>query len=188
MPLAPPVLTQGIAFTFLALTGCALGLSFDLYRALRSVRRMGRLAGDLADGAYGLLAAALVAAGLLGAAWGEVRLYSVLALAAGGSAYFLLASPLVLPAARRGARAAHRLIVGALRLAWRPVRWCGGQAARGARTLAEVSRNLPRRRTPTRGAAEGPAEAPQPPSVPARGRRSTRPRRRGRGPGARPPR
>lgn len=110
---AAPVVAQGTAFVFLMLTGCALGLSFDLYRAACAVRRLPPSVLGAADALYALSAAGIVAAGLLLAAWGEVRLYAVLALSGGTALYYLLASPAVLPAAVWTARAVHRALAAA---------------------------------------------------------------------------
>jgi spore cortex biosynthesis protein YabQ len=116
------VLTQGVAFAVLALTGCAAGLSFDLYRALRGAFPPGRWLGHVLDAAYGLGATLLVATGLLAAAWGEIRLYTLLALGTGGAAYFSLASPTVRPLSLRLARAVARLLHATTRLLQRSVR------------------------------------------------------------------
>lgn len=162
----PPMVTQGVAFAFLALTGTAVGLSFDLYRAMRGVRRWPAAPSVAADVAYGLCAGILVAGGLLAATWGEIRAYTVIALTLGGAGYFMLASPAVLPALRVIMRNFYHLGSRILHRLGRPVRWFAGRSRAACRVLRGGARALGalarRARVPTAAVAD-PTVAPDAP-------------------------
>jgi spore cortex biosynthesis protein YabQ len=120
---------QVYAFLVVVLTGIACSFLFDLYRSWRSLAHPRRLAGDVADLAFGVLATVVVAAGLFLSNWGDLRLYVFLGLVLGAAAYHWLASPVVQPAARRALWAVARLV----RRAWRAAAWPFRAAARAAR-------------------------------------------------------
>jgi len=128
------VSAQATAFVGVALVGAAVGLSYDVHRALWMRRGRPRRWGHLADAAWAASAGGVVGIGLLAAADGEVRLYSALALGTGLWAYFGLASPVVLPVARaavgaaaRAAAASRRALAHAARALRGLVRRAGGR-------------------------------------------------------------
>lgn len=125
---AQPVLAQGMAFVTAALLGVVLGLFADAYRGLRRSVGPGAVAGAILDVAFVLAMMPVVAGGLLLANWGEMRAYPLLGLGGGLAAYFLLASPIVLPASTwsfhtlaTGVRAVGRTALWPVRAARGPV-------------------------------------------------------------------
>lgn len=125
MNLPGPHSLQLQAFAICALAGMALGIAFDLYRAARGASRPGPLLTALGDIVFVAAAAVWVASTLLAAAAGELRLYALVAFAAGIAAYFGLASPVVLPPARALWRTVFRLLQPFARFG----RWLGRTAA-----------------------------------------------------------
>jgi spore cortex biosynthesis protein YabQ len=112
----------------------ALGIAFDLYRAARGASRPGPVLTAVGDVLFIVAAAIWVARVLWLAAWGEPRLYVLVAFATGMAAYFGLASPTVLPPARALWRGLFRL----LRPLVRVVRWFGRMAVALGRALWPV--------------------------------------------------
>ena len=131
----------------MVLTGIAVGLVYDVYRAARRLFRWRGLVGELADLAFWLICAALLVCGLIAASWGAVRYHAVLALLAGLAIYFSLAGSVLGPLWRAGFGGLQRLTggVGAalgrlaaalgrlprprFRLPW-PLPWLPGRKAR----------------------------------------------------------
>jgi hypothetical protein len=166
---ASPLPAQAASFAFLFLTGCVAGIGVDLHRGLLGALRPRRPWRDLADGLCAASAGALLAAGMLAATWGELRLYALLAIAAGLSAYFALASPLLLPATVRSVAVGRRVVRRVARAATR----VGAGAARRA------TRAVHRVRAALRGAFA--LRRSPPPAPPPRQERQRRGRRRGGG-------
>ena len=130
MPSAGPVLTQGITFLIAALTGVALGLGADVYRAALRAWRVRPPVLHVLDVLFVLALLPVCAAGWLAANWGAFRVYGLAALALGGAAYLVLASPYVLPvlealarAAAWAVRTAGRVLFWPVRAAARVLRW-----------------------------------------------------------------
>ena len=135
-------------FLVLVLTGVAWSLCFDAYRAWRSLVKPHGLVSDAGDLAFWLAGALLVAAGLFLGNWGELRLYVFLGLALGGTLYFRLASPVLLPWLRRLLRGGSLACLWLGRQTLRPVRagWRGGRATwRGVRAVLRRGRLAVRR-------------------------------------------
>ena len=149
--MSPPdsLLAQGVAFAVAALTGVALGLMLDGYRALRRALRPARLLGHFLDVALVAGAVPVLAGGMLAANWGELRVYPVLALALGGALYLALASPVLLPVAVWGIRVVVRAVVAVVRAVTAPFR--------AAVTAGGHFANWIRSRSPR--PAEGPPES-----------------------------
>lgn len=87
---------QTVVFLKAVLLGAALGLSYDVLRALRRTLRAGVGATALCDSLFWLLAVCALFVFVLTAAQGEGRGYILLGGAFGGSLYFLTCSPPVL--------------------------------------------------------------------------------------------
>jgi|SRR5690606_18900465 len=81
----------------LALTGVAVALFYDIYRAARRVFRWRGWCGELADLVFWVVSAGILVLGLIAGSWGAVRWYGLLMLGAGAAAYFLLAAPVLSP-------------------------------------------------------------------------------------------
>jgi len=129
-----PVLAQGVAFVVAALTGVALGLGTDGYRAALRAWRPPRALAQALDVAFVASAVPVVAAGLLAADWGAVRVYPLLALLGGFGLYLGLGSPVCLPPITRLARALVTLARGA----WRVGTWPCRRAVVGTWALARA--------------------------------------------------
>ena len=115
-------LTQGVAAVVALLTGVALGLCLDARRALGLAGRPGRLAGHALDVACVAAMTPVLAAGLLLADWGALRLYVLLATGAGLALYLTLGSPVVLPVGVWLLRAIARIVGWTLRAVLWPFR------------------------------------------------------------------
>lgn len=131
MTLPGPHSWQLHAFAVCMLGGIAIGFGFDLYRAARAVGRPGPLVTAVGDVLFTLAAAAWAALVLWEAAWGEPRLYVLVAFVAGLSVYAALASATILPVARACCRGLYRV----LRPIFRAMRWAGTVAAAALRAL-----------------------------------------------------
>jgi len=108
------------AFSVMTLAGMGLGLSFDLYRA---VRYLGRVRGGLSflfDLGYGLAAGVWLAGCLVAANWGQLRWYAFAGVVLGAWAYSYLGSPLVRYVLRTTGRALRRAGRRLARLVIRP--------------------------------------------------------------------
>lgn len=134
MNLPGPHSLQLHVFAVCALAGMALGIAFDLYRAARGTIGPGPVLTAVGDVVFVALAAVGIASTLAIAAAGELRLYALVALAAGVAAYFGLASPVVLPPARAVWRLAFRLLKPLATWA----RWLGRTATALGRRLWPV--------------------------------------------------
>lgn len=88
-------------FAVMMLCGVAVATLYDFYRTMRFVFRWRRLAGELADILFLLVAAALVLAGFVIGTWGVVRSYTILGVLAGVWFYLAVASPFIQPVMRR---------------------------------------------------------------------------------------
>lgn len=97
----------------MVLTGVAVGLVYDVYRAARRLFRWRGILGELADLAFWVICAALLVCGLIAASWGAVRYHAFLALFAGLALYFSLAGPVLGPLWRAGFGGLQRLGGGA---------------------------------------------------------------------------
>lgn len=130
-----PLVVQGVPFAVGALTGVALGLLLDAYRAVCRAFRPARLAHHVLD--VGLVAAALpvVAGGMLAANWGALRVYPLLAFALGATLYLTLASPLLLPAAVWTITRVARWSVAIGRAVAAPIRAVANGCSQAARWL-----------------------------------------------------
>lgn len=107
-------------FAVMAVTGVALGIWYDLYRAARHIFVWRGVAADVQDFLFWVGAAALVLAGLYAGSRVEVRLYVPVGLATGFAFYYFTASP---------------VFVGA----WV---WLFGTAARAARRAGGILKNI----------------------------------------------
>ncbi|HEX6990200.1 MAG TPA: spore cortex biosynthesis protein YabQ [Bacillota bacterium] len=96
-----PLQIQLFTASVLALTGIAVALVYDIYRAARRAFRWRGLVGEVADLAFWVVCAGLLALGLIAGSWGALRWYGFLMIGAGSAAYFLLAAPLLSPLFRR---------------------------------------------------------------------------------------
>lgn len=131
-----PVLIQGVAFVVAGLTGVAVGLGTDVYRALARAARPPRWLAHTLDVGFVLLVVPVLAAGLLAATWGALRVYPIAALLVGFTLYLVLASPVLLPLFEWTAR----VVVGAVRGLWRLSRRVGGWPVRAVRPLVRAVR------------------------------------------------
>jgi spore cortex biosynthesis protein YabQ len=96
------------AFSVMILAGMGLGLSFDVYRA---VRHLGRVRGRLSfllDLGYGLGAGMWLAGCLIVANWGQLRWYALAGAALGVWTHSYLGSPLVRHVLRTTGRTLRR--------------------------------------------------------------------------------
>ena len=100
---------QGSVFLLMCGAGAALGLWYDLVALARRALEAGPLLSLLTDAVLGLGAAALLAAALVAANYGRPRLYMLLAVALGATAYGFGASRPLRALLRRLRRAAARL-------------------------------------------------------------------------------
>ena len=105
-----------VGLTFLCGTG--LGLVFDIWRACRVVWHSGHLATSLGDLLFWFVAAAIVAAVLLFANYGELRGWFLLSSALG----FALYQELISPHVQRPLRRFLRLLFACF---WRLAVWLG---------------------------------------------------------------
>ncbi len=85
-----------MVFIFI-ITGVALGIVFDIYRALIRTGKAKGWKHHVYDLFLWLISAIIVAWGLLLGNWGELRIYVLLAILLGVLFYSQLASPLFLP-------------------------------------------------------------------------------------------
>jgi spore cortex biosynthesis protein YabQ len=83
-------------FLTMIVIGIIIGIIFDFYRALRRQTAVKRIATDLGDVVFSLVAALLVCGGLIYSNNGRVRIYFLLGAGGGFSGYYLLISPLIL--------------------------------------------------------------------------------------------
>jgi spore cortex biosynthesis protein YabQ len=135
-----PLLVQGVAFAVAGLTGVALGLGVDAYRGVLRALTPPRWLRHVLDVLCVALALPPVAAGLLAANWGELRVYPLLGLALGATLYLALGSPVLLPAWTWCLRGLLRLVAAILRnLSW-PVR---APLAAALRQLRHLRRSEP---------------------------------------------
>jgi spore cortex biosynthesis protein YabQ len=105
--------TQLNTFLLITVTGILLGVLFDTYRVLRGVFRPQWLITSVADLLYWLVAAGIAFLALMLGNWGELRFYVFIAMIAGVSVYYRLAS-----------RSVIKLIVSLLKLlvrTWRTI-------------------------------------------------------------------
>jgi|GEM_PF-3844398 len=151
MELQEPVLVQGIAFVVAALTGVAVGMVTDAYRALAQALRPPRPARHALDVLFVVVLTPIVAAGLLASNWGALRVYPLAALALGFGLYLALGSPLVLPFLCWLAAGVVGALTGLGRLAAWPVKRLRAAAARVIRATRQ------RRGGPRGGGTEDPA-------------------------------
>lgn len=91
---------QFYAFFMVVLSGMALGLLFDLLRALRAYFRPNPWVGAVGDLLYWGAATVALGAGLFYGNWGEFRIYVLVGLLIGLGLYLWLASPMILAMAR----------------------------------------------------------------------------------------
>ncbi|HMM22193.1 MAG TPA: spore cortex biosynthesis protein YabQ [Selenomonadales bacterium] len=114
-------------FVITVVTGCLLGLLFDVYRIGRGVLRPHWVITSLADLLYWLLATAIVFVALLLGNWGEVRLYVFIGLLTGVLLYYRLLSRsavrLMIAVIRIIARIARAVRLFFLYTFVKPVRW-----------------------------------------------------------------
>lgn len=155
-----PVLVQGVAFVVAALTGVVCGLMLDAYRGLRRVAAPPAWLGHALDALFVAAVLPVVAAGMLGANWGELRVYPLAGLALGLALYLALGSPVLLPAGTATLRVAVRAVAAAVAALTWPVR-------------ATVGLYTRLRRPPTAAYAP-PASPPRPPRGGPRARRGKR--------------
>jgi len=87
---------QFYAFFVVVLSGVALGLLFDLLRALRGYYRPNRLVSAVGDLLFWGAATLVFGSGLFLGNWGEFRFYVLVALLIGLGLYYWLASPVFL--------------------------------------------------------------------------------------------
>lgn len=116
-------------FCVALVTGAALGLCGDAYRAVRDAWPLRGLAAVVCDLAFAIVAAVVLALGLVLGSWGALRLAVVAGVAAGVALYAGLASPFVYGGVRVGLahlRAAVTRVQAAL------ARW---RAVAGARSV-----------------------------------------------------
>ena len=118
-----PVLVQGVAFVLAGLTGVAMGLATDTYRALCSALRPPRWMSHTLDVTFVVLAVPVVAAGLLAANWGALRVYPLAALLLGFGLYLALASPVILPGLSWSTVLGLSVLRWTLRLSYRTAAW-----------------------------------------------------------------
>ncbi|MDI3316230.1 MAG: spore cortex biosynthesis protein YabQ [Bacillota bacterium] len=120
---ASPDLLGGQIYVFLltVLAGNAVGLLYDLFRALRGPGGRRSWRSDLLDLLFWLVAGLLLAVAMTLGNWLEFRLYPLLGAATGIALYFSLASPVIL-----GALLALRRALG--RASSRLLRWLGRHA------------------------------------------------------------
>ena len=97
------------AASVMVLTGVVLGLLITVYGSLRAEWRFPRWLSPVVDIVFVLTATLPVAAGLLLASWGTVRLWAVTGLLLGLLGWSALGAPLVAAAARWVARQLRRL-------------------------------------------------------------------------------
>lgn len=105
---------QFYAFFMIVLSGIALGMLFDLLRALRGYYRPNRWVGAAGDLLFWGAATLVLASGLFFGNWGEYRFYVLVGLLLGLGLYYWLASSVVLA----GARGTLRLITWLLDFVW----------------------------------------------------------------------
>ena len=105
---------QGWVFLAMCAAGALIGLWYDVCRALRRLLAAGPLLSLLADGLFGLGAAALFCLACYAACWGAARPYQLLAAGLGWLLYALGAAP-ALRAVLRPARALCRRASAALK-------------------------------------------------------------------------
>lgn len=105
---------QFYAFFMVVLVGVALGVLFDLLRALRWFCRPNRWVGAVGDLLFWGSATLVMGGGLFLGNWGEFRLYVLVGLLLGLGVYYWLASPVVLALAR----ALLQLITWLVELLW----------------------------------------------------------------------
>ena len=116
------------AASVMVLTGVVLGLLITVYGSLRAEWRFPRWLSPAFDIVFVMNATLLVAAGLLLASWGTVRLWTITGLVLGLLGWSALGAPLAEAAARGVARQLRRLgrwaaRTGGSRLCpW--LRWC----------------------------------------------------------------
>ncbi len=96
------------AASVMVLTGVVLGLLITVYGSLRAEWRFPRWLSPVVDIVFVLTATLPVAAGLLLASWGTVRLWAVTGLLLGLLGWSALGAPLVAAAARWVARQLRR--------------------------------------------------------------------------------
>ncbi len=87
---------QFYAFFMVVLSGVALGLLFDLLRAMRGYYRPNRWVAAIGDLLFWGAAVVVFASGLFLGNWGDFRFYVLVALCAGLGLYYWLASPVLL--------------------------------------------------------------------------------------------
>ena len=97
------------AASVMVLTGVGLGLLITVYGSVRAEWRFPRLLSPLADGVFVLAASLPVAAGLLVATWGPVRLWAITGLVLGLLLWASLGAPVVAGLTRAVARVLRRL-------------------------------------------------------------------------------
>lgn len=97
------------AVSVMVLTGVALGFLITVYGSLRAEWRFPRLLSPVADGVFVLAAALPVAAGLLVATWGPVRLWAVTGVVLGLVLWSSLGAPAAAALTRWVARSLRRL-------------------------------------------------------------------------------
>lgn len=91
---------QFYAFFMIVLSGIALGILFDLLRALRGYYRPNRWVGAAGDLLFWGAATLLMATGLFFSNWGEFRFYVLVGALLGLGLYYWLASPVILAIVR----------------------------------------------------------------------------------------
>lgn len=114
---------QLYAFAVTIVAGAAMGVVFDVFRALRSSAQPRSLLTWVSDILYWVAVTPVVAGLLLHANWGELRFYVVLGMALGLVLYFVLLSPVVLEVLFFIGRSVSYIVSTVIHIVWTVVVW-----------------------------------------------------------------